>query len=261
MLCDVTRGEALLLAFRDRLGDERLRRLLVAPPDVGVGPAAGGIRDVASAAPPGVGGTAAPVGDRATAALRLATGDDLDLGLPAHRAALLAWLRSWGCRHLRRADQRRSSAALARWWRGWSSALPPRDRSLVDLTHRDLARIEPAYAALASLRAARREGRPGGPKVDVTFGDTAAAKALHALRPLAFPPWDEPIRLAFGTARADGTLYRSYLERTADALAGRARRLGIDVDEIPARLGRPAATPARLIDEYLWLRVTRSASP
>jgi hypothetical protein len=32
----------------------------------------------------------------------------------------------------------------------------------------------------------------------VSFGDTAAAKALYALRPRVFPPWDELIRLSFG---------------------------------------------------------------
>ena len=115
--------------------------------------------------------------------------------------------------------------------------------------------IEPAYAALASLVAAGRAAADGD--VAVTLGDTAAAKALFAFRPNAFPPWDEPIRRAFGTSRADGALYREYLELTAAALRGGAERLGVRVEELPDLLGHPSVTPARLIDEYLWLRITR----
>jgi hypothetical protein len=226
---EVTTGPAVLREFEDDLPAATLRNLLASFPG----------------------------GDRATERLRATVGGDLDLAIPAHRRALLAWLRSWGCRHLRRADERRSSAALSRWWSRWSGALPSPRRSLVHLTPRDLAAIEPAYAGLASLVAAGRAALDGD--VAVTFGDTAAAKALYALRPDAFPPWDEPIRRAFGTARADGRLYRGYLELTAGALRGCAERFGVAVDTLPDRLGRPSATPARLIDEYLWLRITRGA--
>jgi hypothetical protein len=34
-------------------------------------------------------------------------------------------------------------------------------------------------------------------------------------------------------------------------------RLDLSVNDLPAVLGRPSVTPARLIDEYLWRRVTR----
>jgi hypothetical protein len=146
------------------------------------------------------------------------TGGVPDLGEPAHRRALLAWLRSWGCRHLRVADTARSSAALVRWWRTWSDALPAPSRTLVGLRHDEVERIGRAFAALASLRAAARAATDRD--VAVTLGDTAAAKALYALRPQAFPPWDEPIRLAFGKGRADGDLYARYLGETADALHG-----------------------------------------
>ncbi len=162
------------------------------------------------------------------------------------------WLRAWGCRHLRRADTGRSSAALARWWTRWSGSMPPAAVSLVELSGAELDRIEDAYAALASTVAAGRASARG--EVAVAFGDTAAAKALHAIRPRAFPPWDEPIRLAFGSGRHDGALYRRYVEACADALRGCAARLGVEVEALPARLGHPSSTPPRLIDEYLWLR-------
>jgi hypothetical protein len=227
-----SRGEGLLLEFRDHLSDQALRTLLA---------------------------RFGPDDDVASRILRETTGTGLDLADAEHRHALLTWLRSWGCRHLRRADEARSSAALRRWWRRYADALPPRRRALTDLTHRDLERIEPAYTALASLPVASRASTSGD--VDVTFGDTAAAKALFAMRPHAFPPWDEPIRRSFGTARADGALYRRYVEADADAIRGASARLGIAPPDLPARLGRAASTSAKLIDEYLWLRATRGASP
>jgi hypothetical protein len=219
-------GRRVLADFRDDLSPEQLRGLLASFHD-----------------------------DAATATLRATVGQELNLGVAAHRVALLGWLRSWGCRHLRVGDTARSSAALARWWHRWSDALPPMDRPLTRLGAAERERLGAAYAALASLRVASRAAAAGD--VAVTFGDTAAAKALHAIRPRACPPWDEPIRLAFGRTRADGALYASYLDGTADALRGCARRLGVRVDALPSLLGRPGMTPARVIDEYLWLRVTR----
>jgi hypothetical protein len=223
---DTTAGSRLLAEFRDELDLRSLRELLES------------FR-----------------GDDATARLRSTVGETIDLNVASHRVALLGWLRSWGCRHLRIADTARSSAALSRWWRTWSPALPPPDASLVRLRARNLNTVADAYAALASLRVASRAAAMGD--VAVTFGDTAAAKALYAMRPRAFPPWDEPIRLAFGRGRADGRLYARYLSETADALRGFARRMDVPVARLPALLERPSVTPARLIDEYLWLRVTR----
>ena len=91
----------------------------------------------------------------------------------------------------------------------------------------------------------------------MTFGDTAAAKALYALRPRALPPWDEPIRRVFGGGRHDGPGYARYRGGCADALRGMARRVGVDVDDLPVLAGRPSSTPARVIDEFLWVRITR----
>ena len=226
-MSDATPGSRLLAEFRDELDLRSLRELLES------------FRG----------------DDAATATLRSVAGDAIDLGVSAHRTALLTWLRAWGCRHLRVADTARSSAALSRWWRTWSPALPPADASLVRLRARDVDSVTDAYAALAALRVASRAAAAGD--VAVTFGDTAAAKALYAIRPGAFPPWDEPIRLAFGGGRAEGQLYARYLSETADALRGLARRLGVPVARLPVLLERPSVTPARLVDEYLWLRVSR----
>ncbi len=87
----------------------------------------------------------------------------------------------------------------------------------------------------------------------MSFGETAAAKALFAIRPLAFPPWDEPIRAALGLGGDAG--YRSYLEQVAGALRGLAARLEVPVSAVPAALGRPGSSPPKLVDEYLWMAV------
>jgi hypothetical protein len=191
--------------------------------------------------------------DSASAALRRATAGEVDLSRPAHRGALLTWLRSWGCRHLRVVDTARSSRALVRWWERDGSVLPAVAQSLTVLRPLQLDAAAAAYAALAATPAAWRS-TPAG-RVSVAFGQTAAAKALFAIRPLALPPWDEPMRAALGLAGEAG--YRDYLQLVAGALIGLSKRLGVPVAEVPAALGRAGSTPPQLVDEYLWMRSRR----
>jgi hypothetical protein len=192
--------------------------------------------------------------DRSSARLREIAGGELDLAVSSHRTALLTWLRAWGCRHLRVADTPRSSRALAVWWGTYGPSLPAPGRSLVALSPRELDAAAEAYQALAAATGASRSAPVG--EVSVSFGETAAAKALYAIRPLAFPPWDAPIRSALGLGGRAG--FRSYLERVALALRGLADRLGVPVDELPSALGRPGSSPPKLVDEVLWMRVTRA---
>jgi hypothetical protein len=200
-------------------------------------------------------GFAALVGDdRRTNEFRAATGGHVDLSLPAHRDALLAWLRQWGCRHLRTADNARSSKALRAWWKRHASDIPTSGATLHGLGRAAFANAGRAHANLAGRPAARR--RHGDGEVDVTFGSTAAAKAMFALRPKVFPPWDEPMRSAFGWTGLDPSHYETFLGMAKDALEGLARRAGASVAELPEHLGRPDSTPARIVDEYLWMKLT-----
>jgi hypothetical protein len=176
---------------------------------------------------------------------------DADPLSPAGRRALLRWLRSWGCRHLRVEDTARSSRALRSWALEWLGRLPA--SPLVELTSEETQRAGEAYRSLAARRAAFA-ARPGG-AVEVTFGPTAASKAMYALRPASFPPWDAPMRKALTLGEgAEG--YARYLELCARGVRATARRAGIDPDELPAALGRPRTTAARLVDEYLWSELT-----
>jgi hypothetical protein len=192
--------------------------------------------------------------DRRTDELRAATGGRPDLSRSAHRDALLTWLRQWGCRHLRVSDHARSSRALLAWWRAYASDLPAMNATLDRLRPSALAAAGRAHAALAGRVAARRRHLDG--EVDVVVGSTAAAKAMFALRPGAFPPWDEPIRAAFGWTGREAAHYEAYLAMSRDALDGLSRRAGVPVGELPRALGRPTSSPAKLVDEYLWMRLT-----
>jgi len=193
--------------------------------------------------------------DASLSRLREKTGDEIDLLSDSAREALLEWLRSWGCRHLRRTDTPRTSEALLSWWTDWGSRLPAVDADLTELSGSEIGALAAAYEALARRPAAGRSSSRG--EVEVTFGDTAAAKALFAIRRNAVPPWDAPIRRSFGWTRVDADRFGQFLVATSDALRGLAARLGVDARDLPTLLGHPQVTPVKLVDEYLWIRVTR----
>jgi hypothetical protein len=193
-------------------------------------------------------------GDAASRKLAEVTGGQIDLSLEEHRLALISWLRSWGTRHLRRADTALTSEALRAWWAEWGARLPRDQDRLTDLDEAALVLAGQAYDDLRARPGARRSVKDTD--LEVSFGDTAAAKALYALRPGVFPPWDEPIRRAFGRP-AGGAAYVRLLRLSAAALTGLAARLDVAVADLPALLGRPGSTPPRLVDELLLVRVPR----
>jgi hypothetical protein len=193
--------------------------------------------------------------DAATRRLHAVTGDHIDLSLEEHRLALISWLRSWGVRHLRRADTRKTEGALRIWWATWGTRLPEEQITLNALAPAELADVGLAYDALRSAPAAARTVR--GREIAVTVGDTATAKAMFALRPEALVPWDEPIRRSFGPP-GGGVTYVKLLQLASAALDGLARRLGTSVGDLPELLGRPESSPPKLVDEYLLIRITKA---
>lgn len=198
---------------------------------------------------------AAAGAEASTRRLISATGGHVDLRLPAHRVALIEWLRAWGNRHLRRADTARTADSLGLWWEAWATYLPDEQMALTDLSQPERLAVGQAYDALRVAPAAARN--VNGRDVDVSFGDTATAKALYAIRPQALVPWDEAIRLAFGRP-GHGAAYARLLQLSAEALDGLARRLSASVSDVPALLGRPGSSPPKLVDEFLWIRITEA---
>jgi hypothetical protein len=193
--------------------------------------------------------------DASSQRLASATGGQVDLGVEAHRVAAIIWLRAWGCRHLRRADTAKTDEALRVWWEEWAGRLPGVQETLTGLGD---ARIDSAGEAFGALRAAPAASR-SVQEIDcgVSFGDTAAAKLMFAIRPQAFPPWDAQIRAAFGWRAGGGDAYAQMLRLSATALDGLARRLAVPVSDLPTVLGRPASSPPKLVDEYLLIRIMR----
>ena len=106
---------------------------------------------------------------------------------------------------------------------------------------------------------ASRRASPSGKVSTVTYGPTGAAKTMFALRPLAIPPWDEPIRLELEHKGVNS--FRAHLARVADQLRSLSAAAGIPVQDLPVFIGRPDSTPPKLIDEYNWIVITRGINP
>jgi hypothetical protein len=159
-----------------------------------------------------------------------------------------------GCRHLRRTDTQRTVDALGLWWESWHEQLPGQQAPLTALGAPELIVIQQAYDALRTALAASRT--LNGREIRVTFGDTAAAKTMFAARPQVFLPWDDPIRRAFGWP-GGGAAYVELLRLPAAALNGVAHRLAVPVGDLPEILQRPGSPPPKLVDEYLWIRITK----
>jgi hypothetical protein len=193
--------------------------------------------------------------DKSLGDLLTVTEGPVDLMKEDHRDALLKWLRAWRCRHLRSADNARTGSALEQWWEAWGTTLPQPGALITSLSDDQLLSVEKAFDALATMSAAGRMSRGG--EIDVRFGDVAASKALFAVRPEAFLPWDNPIRLAFGWRTGTGATYVMFLRSVAATLDSLASRLGAEVSELPRLLGRPESSAAKVVDEYLWTRITR----
>lgn len=196
--------------------------------------------------------------DAATVRFREATGGVVDLHRDGHRGALLRWLREWGCRSLRREDDARCRAALAEWWQAWGALLPAPDAALDSLADAECEVAARAYDALAQRVGPRRVFRER--LLDVRFGATAAGKAMYAIRPEAFVPWDEGIRRGLGYG-GDPESYLRTLIRARTMLVAAADEAGVAPRELPALLGRPDSTPPKLIDEHDIVRYAAGHEP
>jgi hypothetical protein len=189
-------------------------------------------------------------------AFRKAVGSAFDSHVPEHRLALFTWLNSWGCRQFAKEHhETTASRSLLAWSDTWLARLPGPAEMLTDLGPDRLAAAADAYEALRVSPASQRKRQLGG--VDrVTYGPTGAAKTLFALRPEAFPPWDEPIRMHNGY---DGhrDSYLAFLVASATTLSALAREAHVQIGRLPAAIGRPGSSAAKLVDEFAWVAITR----
>lgn len=203
------------------------------------------------------------VGDFDSALLRFrrVTNGRPDYRRPRHLKALFEWLNAWGCRQFARRYHGVAAKELREWGRRWLKKLPRAEVALSALAHSHLEAAVEAYEDLKTRRACMRRGPSG--RYKVRYGATGAAKVLFALRPVAFPPWDKPIREHFGYDESARS-YGRFLQRVRAEIKGleaEAARAGMSRGRIPAAVGRPHSSLPKLIDEYYWLTITWGLAP
>lgn len=184
--------------------------------------------------------------DHSLRRFRDAVGGVPDLTQPDHVRVCRVWLNRWGCRIGYPADDEGDALvpAMAAWWQDWGSRLPAGDRQLADLSDAELETLAGAFTDLDAVPATSRR----------RLRSTAAAKLLFALRPLAVTAWDLQIAkrpAANGNFLAHLTDARAYAQSLLDEAGGRG------IGDVPVYVGRVESSLAKIIDEVLYLTITR----
>jgi hypothetical protein len=197
--------------------------------------------------------------DVSLAAARRAIGAPSDPSNPEHAATIRIWLNQWLCRigYPRAGEVDVFARSLSDWWHLAASNLPDDRTTLAGLSNNEILNCADAYDDLR-LRAAsvRSDGAIR------SIAPTASAKVCYFLRPLAIPPWDKQIASRFGGVDVKG--FASHLTRCrawARSLVREAAERGLAEDAIGHALGRPESSVAKLIDEWLYMTITRRVEP
>jgi len=195
--------------------------------------------------------------NRSLGRLGKATSNSIDLTNREHRLSLLTWLNEWGCRNLPREQHGVASDSILKWYEVYSASLFSNEKPLWDLPDVDLEITARSYGSLKDEIGAWRVR--GKSKRKVHIGPTAASKILFILRPKALMPWDEAMRIAY---ECDGSpesyvKYQKIIRELAIHIRGLCKKRGFQIDDLPQRLGRDNSTVLALINEYIWVTVTR----
>lgn len=195
--------------------------------------------------------------NRSLERLNKATAGNIDLTNSSHLMALLKWLNDWGCRNLARNQHKVASKSILIWQQKYGASLFSDRKQIWNLKDNELEAAAHEYGDLKDMPGARRFR--GGTKQEVRIGATAASKILFAIRPKALMPWDEAMRKRF---KCDGSpdsyfnylkIIQGYTYHIADLCKAR----GFKIDDLPKKLDRPDATVLALVNEYIWVTVTR----
>jgi hypothetical protein len=195
--------------------------------------------------------------NRSLGRLDKATEGDMVLTNPRHRIYLLTWLNDWGCRNLPKEQHDVASDSILKWYEIYGTSLFSKEKPLWGLADSDLEKTARSYGFLKEEIGAWRVR--GNIKRKVHIGPTASSKILFALRPKALMPWDEAMRKYFGCNGSPGS-YIWYLKKIRDLtfqIGDLCRNRGFQVDDLPQRLGRENSTVLALVNEYIWVTVTR----
>jgi len=191
------------------------------------------------------------------ATFRSATGDRMDLAIQEHPNALMNWLNDWGCRHLSKDQHQVASKSILDWYQTNCATLFSDKTPLWQLEDQEIETAANVYGSLKDKTGAQRVR--GGSKRKVHIGPTAASKVLFAIRPQALMPWDEAMRISF---ECDGSpeSYFKYLITIRNLtlhIGNLCRNKGFQIDDLSRELGRPESTVLALVNEYIWVTVTR----
>ena len=186
------------------------------------------------------------------------TNTKLDLTKEADSATVLKFLNDWGCRQFKKDNHKDAAEDLKWWYRKNESSLPSFTQTLSEHSDNKIKSYSKIFDELQySYASTDKRG------IIKSVGPVGAAKILFALRKQAFPPWDNPIIESLGKSRS-GDGYVSYLFYIKEKIAELKRecdRKGINVKIVPKLLERPHASLVKLVDEYLWLTITRKIEP
>jgi len=188
------------------------------------------------------------------------TANSIDLDDDEHRSLLLEWLNDWGCRNLAQGQHGVASKSIGEWYGAEGSTLFPDTKSIWELEEPELKVAAEAYGALQEKLGARRVR--GSSQQEVRVGPTAASKILFAIRRKSLMPWDEAMRLHF---KCDGSAksyraYLTYIKGLALHIESLCQNKGFSIEALPRRLGRPDSAVLALINEYIWVTVTRQVA-
>jgi len=189
--------------------------------------------------------------------LKESTDGCIDLTNPTHRESLLQWLNDWGCRNLARDQHKLASKSILIWQQKYGASLFSGRKPIWNLKDNELEAAAHSYGALKDMPGAERIRN--GKKQMVSIGETAASKILFAIRPEALMPWDEAMRKRFKCdGRPDSYFnYLKIIQGLTCHIADLCQAKGFKIDNLPKKLDRPDATVLALVNEYIWVTVTR----
>lgn len=191
------------------------------------------------------------------------TGKFPDLANELHRRAILKWLNKWGCRHISKDCHDHASEQMEEWYYEYNGQLFDTERRLQELNEQDFTVVKDAYANFSAHIAAYRFSRKHRSEEAVSFGATATAKFLFAIRPEGLIAWDGAIAKAYD-CDTTAESYVRFLRRVQGIileLEAACKMHGLSLSTLPDRIGRSNSTITKLIDEYHWVTKTNKCKP
>jgi hypothetical protein len=154
-----------------------------------------------------------------------------------------------------------ASEQIEQWYAANRRRLPELSRNLWEMSEAEIDALGIAYDLLRARKASYRIR--SGRQIAVSVGLTGASKILFALRPRAALPWDVPMRKAIADS-GHLSVYAEHLrfaKRIINDWADQCSQRGLELEQLPALIGRPLSSLPKLLDEYLWITVTRGRLP